>query len=158
MKRFLFVALCAVMLAGCKTQVITRTIETVRTEREVIRDTVITTEEDSATIRARFECDSTNKVVMRELETLQGERLKPSVHIQHTDNGGARVQFDCKEDSLRHEIELRERIIEQVTGETVQVPVRVRNGYDYFTSYGFWILFAILALWIVARIYLARRR
>ena len=40
----------------------------------------------------------------------------------------------------------------------VQVPVRVRNGYDYFTSWGFWILFAILALLIVARIYLARRR
>ena len=40
----------------------------------------------------------------------------------------------------------------------VQVPVRMRNGYDYFTAWGFWILFAILALCIVARIYIARRR
>lgn len=40
----------------------------------------------------------------------------------------------------------------------VKVPVRMRNGYDYFTAWGFWILFAILALWIAARIYMARRR
>lgn len=39
---------------------------------------------------------------------------------------------------------------------TVEVPVRVRNGYDYFTAYGFWILLAIVALAIVIRIYLRR--
>ena len=40
----------------------------------------------------------------------------------------------------------------------VQVPVRVRNGYDYFTAWGFWIALAILAVWIALRIWLARRR
>lgn len=39
---------------------------------------------------------------------------------------------------------------------TVEVPVRVRNGYDYFTAWGFWISFAILALWIAWRIYTRR--
>ncbi len=149
--------LIAVLLFGCKTQVITKTVETVRTEREVIRDTVITTEEDSAAIRALFECDSTNRVVLRELETMQGERIKPSVHIQHTDNGGAHVQFDCKEDSLRHEIELRDRIIEQMSKEVVEVPVRVRNGYDRFTSWGFWIFVVLLLIrvaWWAAKKYL----
>lgn len=39
----------------------------------------------------------------------------------------------------------------------VQVPVRVRNGYDKFTSWGFWILLAIVFAfvgWKVAKIYL----
>lgn len=40
----------------------------------------------------------------------------------------------------------------------VQVPVRVRNGYDRFTSWGFWILLIIavlrLAWWFVKKYYL----
>lgn len=40
----------------------------------------------------------------------------------------------------------------------VQVPVRVRNGYDRFTSWGFWIFLAIaalrLAFWFVKKYYL----
>lgn len=42
----------------------------------------------------------------------------------------------------------------------VQVPVRVRNGYDKFTSWGFWILFILLfgrfAWWIFKTFYLRR--
>ena len=42
----------------------------------------------------------------------------------------------------------------------VQVPVRVRNGYDRFTSWGFWILIVIiilrLAWWVVKKWYLRR--
>lgn len=40
----------------------------------------------------------------------------------------------------------------------VQVPVRVRNGYDRFTSWGFWILLILillrLAWWFVKKYYL----
>lgn len=40
----------------------------------------------------------------------------------------------------------------------VQVPVRVRNGYDRFTSWGFWILLVLLlsrfAWWVVKKYYL----
>ena len=42
----------------------------------------------------------------------------------------------------------------------VQVPVRVRNGYDRFTSLGFWIFLVIiisrLAWWVVKKWYLHR--
>lgn len=41
---------------------------------------------------------------------------------------------------------------------TVQVPTRMRNGYDRFTSWGFWILLALLlirmAWWFVKKYYL----
>lgn len=42
----------------------------------------------------------------------------------------------------------------------VQVPVRVRNGYDRFTSWGFWILILLLLLrvgwWAFKKFYLHR--
>jgi hypothetical protein len=34
----------------------------------------------------------------------------------------------------------------------VQVPVRVRNGYDKFTSWGFWILFIFIFAFTVFKI------
>lgn len=42
----------------------------------------------------------------------------------------------------------------------VQVPVRVRNGYDRFVSWGFWGLFVVIFLrvawWVVKTFYLRR--
>ena len=42
--------------------------------------------------------------------------------------------------------------------QEVQVPVRTRNGYDRFTSWGFWVLFLLLVLriawWFVKKYYL----
>ena len=42
--------------------------------------------------------------------------------------------------------------------QEVQVPVRMRNGYDRFTSWGFWIMFflilARLTWWVVKKYYL----
>ena len=42
----------------------------------------------------------------------------------------------------------------------VQVPVRTRNGYDRFTSWGFWILLLLLSLrvawWAFRKFYLMR--
>lgn len=39
---------------------------------------------------------------------------------------------------------------------TVEVPVRMRNGYDRFVSCGFWILIALIAVAIALRIYIRR--
>lgn len=42
--------------------------------------------------------------------------------------------------------------------QEVQVPVRKRNGYDRFTSWGFWVLFLLIVLriawWAVKKYYL----
>lgn len=39
---------------------------------------------------------------------------------------------------------------------TVEVPVHVRNSYDMFVSWGFWILLALIAVAIAWRIYVRR--
>ena len=35
----------------------------------------------------------------------------------------------------------------------VQVPVRIRNGYDRFTSWGFWILLVAFLVWLAFKAY-----
>ena len=56
-----------------------------------------------------------------------------------------RVQVQYVRDSVPYKVE-------------VQVPVRTRNGYDRFTSWGFWILLLLtlarIAWWAVKKYYL----
>lgn len=138
-------------------QPIVQTVETVRTEREIVRDTVVQIAPDSAMVKAWLECDSLNNVIVKQLEIAQGERVKPIVK-RYTTTGGMVLRMDCKEDSLKYEIEVRDRIIEEMKTETKIVKVRERNGYDRFTSGGFWILLVVVVLrvawWFVKKYYL----
>lgn len=126
MKRFLFVVLCAVMLAGCKTG--SHVVTVVEYRDRVTHDTLTLTDSVyvSRVVREKGDTVFFTDTVLK-FKFIDKTR---DVYVH---------------DSVPYPVE-------------VQVPVRVRNGYDYFTSWGFWILFAILALWIAARIYLARRR
>lgn len=128
MKRFLFVALCVAMLAGCKTQVIT--VPQIRTE--YVHDTVTEHLTDSI-LQTRYVYMRADTV--HDVQIVERIKWRDKVQVQRVET----------HDSIPYPVEVIKRL-------------RVRNGYDYFTAYGFWILFAILALWIVARIYLARRR
>lgn len=136
---------------------IVQTVETVRTEREIVRDTVVEIEPDSAIVKAWLACDSLNNVIVKQLEIAQGERVKPTAKRYNT-NGGIVLRVDCKEDSLKCEIEVRDKIIEEMKTETKIVKVRERNGYDKFTSGGFWVLFLVVVLrvawWFVKKYYL----
>ena len=145
-------------MCACKTQPITQTVETVRIEREVLRDTVLKFAPDSASVRALLECDSLNNVIVTELERERGTRINPEVKKQRNEGGGIVLQVDCKEDSLRAEIQIRDKYIEELKNSTTQVPVRVRSGYDRFTSWFFWIVVVLVlirtAWWFVKKYYL----
>lgn len=135
---------------GCKAQQpLVNTIETVRTEKEIMRDTVISTNPDSATVKALLECDSTNKVILRRIEILQGERIKPSVDIRQNTDGSTNLIVECKEDSLRHEIQIRDKIIEELKNSREQVPVEIeKKGSAFWKGSGiaFWVLIGMLVL------------
>lgn len=128
MKRFLFIALCAVMLAGCKTQVIT--VPQIRTE--YVHDTVTEHLTDSI-LQTRYVYVQADTV--HDVQVVERIKWRDKVQVQRVET----------HDSIPYPVEVIKH-------------VRVRNGYDYFTSWGFWISFAILALWIALRIWLARRR
>lgn len=145
------------MYACTSQKPIVQTVEVVKTEREIVRDTVVQIEPDSAMVRAWLECDSTNTVILKRLDTAVGERLKPTAK-RYTTSGGMVLQVDCKENSLKYELQVRDKIIEQMKTETKIVKVRERNGYDRFTSGGFWILLVVVVLrvawWFVKKYYL----
>lgn len=62
-------------------------------------------------------------------------------HVRWRDR--VRVEYTQVTDSVPYPVE-------------VQVPVRVRNGYDYFTSWGFWILFVLMLGVVALRFWLLR--
>ena len=127
-----------------------QTIETVRTEREVIRDTTIQIEPDSAVINALFECDSLNRVVMNENERIKGERINPAIKAQSNPDGSMLVDFTCHEDSLTLELQLRDKIIEemQATIQTLEVEKHL-SRWDSFCIVCGYILMGVLALIII---------
>lgn len=157
MKKFVLFIICVCVYACKAPKPIVQTVEVVKTEREIVRDTVVQIEPDSAMVRAWLECDSTNTVILKRLDTQAGERLKPTAK-RYTTSGGMVLQVDCKEDSLKYELQVRDKIIEQMKTETTVVKVRERNGYDRFTSGGFWVLFVVVVLrvawWFVKKYYL----
>lgn len=77
--RGLLILTLVIFITGCNTPqpVFERTITV--TEDKIIRDTTIITEPDTAAIKALFECDSLNQVVMTELEVEKGRTLVPQV-------------------------------------------------------------------------------
>ena len=65
-------------MTGCKTPQPVVQHHTV-TVTEVLRDTSVVIQPDTASIKARFECDSLNQVIMKELSIEKGRKVTPVV-------------------------------------------------------------------------------
>ena len=67
------------------------------------------------------------------------------------------MTLDCKEDSLAQIIQLRDSVIRDLERQTVVVKEKYVPQYYKSTSIGFWVLLAILLVFVglkIARIYL----
>ena len=122
--RVIVAAICVALfltMVSCKTpQPIVQTeVKEVVIEREV-RDTIVTTEPDSASIKALLECDSAGNVLIRELEEAQGKNLSLEMQLKQnkgnkTDNTtGATLEIDCKADSLQMVIDVQNEHIKEL--------------------------------------------
>lgn len=147
MKRFLF--LVPLLLIACRTPQPLQT-DTTREVRIVERDTLITIAPDSATVRALTECDSTNRVILRQLETRNGTRISATTTLLSPSKGEPEGVFllsiVCHEDSLTREICLRDSIITTLRTEqrTVEVPAALTRWQSFCLVLG-QITFALLA-------------
>lgn len=90
---------------------------------ETVRDTTVVVRPDSATVRALVHCDSTNRVLLDLLETVNGDRVNAGIHVKTHPDGSATLTVDCKADSLLMELQLRDREIERLQHETHTVLV-----------------------------------
>lgn len=91
MKKIVVLSFCFFVLTGCKTIKDTSNVSLLKNTRDSISHTVnesIQTERieitaDSAMIRALLECDANGKVLMRELEIIRGQRIKPEFILKN---------------------------------------------------------------------------
>jgi len=162
------IAIAAVLLllgflCSCKSQympgVDTETDITVR-DREV----PVVIPGDSASIRALLECDSLNRVVMRELEIERGKRIVPTLKpiylpaaTQGVSNGVSNqllLEFDCKEDSLRHIIHVQDSIINRLRIERPEPIVIKEKGFVYYCGVAFIVIICLVFVWNVAKVVL----
>lgn len=103
-------------------------------------------------MRALLHCDSAYNVIMDELVTMQGDRIETELEMERLRNGGLLLNMNCKEDSLRHEIQLRDSTITELQKQTVVVREKYVPNYYKNTSIGFWVLLGIVVVYIVVRI------
>lgn len=139
---------------GCKTpQPIVQTeVKEVVVEREV-RDTIVTIQPDSASIKALLECDSAGNVLIKELQEEQGKNVALQAQLKNT-NKGTTIVIDCKQDSLERVIALQNEKISELSNNKQTETIEVKYIPD-FVKWLAWIgaaaiLYVLIrvALWV----------
>ena len=127
MKR-IYWTLIVLLLFGCNTPkpIVTSDINVTReiTEEPRIEERKVA-EPDSALIRALAQCDENNQLLITTLDSVNGSRIQANLQTTQTEDGGVIFDFQCKEDSLIAEIEVRDRTIRELREEKKTVPVPI---------------------------------
>ena len=94
--------------------------------REIVRDSIITIPPDSAWLYAWIECDSTGNVLLKQLEQVQGERIKiDNLALERDSNGVAKLRLLAMVESLKSEIQIKDQLIERLKSNTVLVEAKI---------------------------------
>ena len=147
----------ALIVFGCRTPqpIIQTEVKEVVIEREV-RDTSVTIQPDSASIKALLECDSAGNVLIKELQEAQGKNVKLQLSLEQASGNGV-VTVECKQDSLERVIALQNEKIQELSNnkqvETVEVKY-IPDVVKWFAWVGafFVVLYLVKAgLWVYRR-------
>lgn len=151
--------LCCLFFGGCKSQYMPGTdTETSINVRD--REVPVYTPSDSASILALLECDSLNRVVLRELEIERGKRIVPTlkpVYIPAATPGQPpqlQLDFDCKEDSMQHIIHVQDSIINRLRTERPEPIVIKEKGFVYYCGVAFIVIICLVFVGLVAKVVL----
>lgn len=91
-------------------------------------------------------------------DTIERERVDSVRIVRYVREKGDTVHVIDTVEKFRNVWRDRVQVEHVRDSVQVQVPVRTRNGYDRFTSWGFWVLFLLLILriawWFVKKYYL----
>lgn len=156
----IIVGLC---LHSCKTvPPISNERDSVRIETITKHDTIFQTKADSAALDALLHCDSNYNVVLDELATVNGERIRLSAELKNmrTKSSNNTPQFafnvDCKEDSLQHRIEWLEKELQVAIKEKETDKVEVTPRWAWWSLIVCICFVALFIVRIIIKIY-ARR-
>jgi Ni/Fe-hydrogenase subunit HybB-like protein len=82
MKNLVFILLIVLLFAGCKPcNEVSTTVYNTDT-MVIYHDSIVMLPADSSLVNALFQCDSLNNVVLTELETIKGRKVKPIVEFK----------------------------------------------------------------------------
>ena len=104
----------SVMLAGCKVKNLQpgHEVETITNTvyKEVVRDSIVTVPADASSLEAWFECDSMNRVYLKTINQMQGQRSSMAANTKAV--GSAMViTADCLCDSMAIYLTLKDRYL-----------------------------------------------
>lgn len=128
-----------------------RIIETQTVYKETVRDSIVTIPADSSAITALFECDSLNRVILKQLEQKQGTRSSIEVKTSYMPSGNLMLSADCKCDSINIYLTIKDRFVSQKfkQKETVVIKPQAKKSR-------FWLGFS-LAIILVLVIVIVRK-
>jgi hypothetical protein len=149
----LFTATCLLLSAGCtRTVYVTKTVtdSTSTTVHYITRDTLIQLPPDSAAVQMYLECDSTGQVLLRQIETLNGQLIEARTGLA---NNVATVIAAVKP-AATVEATLTDRTAETTHRRTeAEVIIKeVPRQYRWWEKLFFWTGVATVAagiLWII---------
>lgn len=154
MKTFKYIAvlfLFSIVLTSCRCNKEIITNETVRFEKEFIRDTIFQTVADSSTYKAWLKCDSLGNVVIASSESNSGKKLKaPVVYIK--DNV---LQVDCTKEAEKLFFQWKEKFKSESTSVTKEI--LVERELSTFQIVQIWLGRILILLIIIALVALCVR-
>lgn len=156
----LVVASTATMLPACKTvRQLPPTVAEHETVTVTVRDTTVTVKPDTAAIEALLKCSEDNRLLLLKLSESPGERVKANVQLTPIGDGTAKLYVECAADSLRKELQLRDREIERLreTTNTVLVPKQLSWLQVTLMAAGALSIMLIIALSVFAAVQAIRR-
>jgi hypothetical protein len=136
LKYFCLLGLVSLMLGftGCKQlqPVVTTDSTKTRTITETVHDSIVFVKPDSAAIKAFFECDSLNQVVLRQLAVEKGRIIEPEVKWLP----GGILEVTAKVDSQAVYLYWKERYIHDVDSTKVSKVVVVKEKPPWSSAKG----------------------
>lgn len=149
------------MLPACKTvRQLPPTVTDTCIITETVRDTVFTVTPDTAAISALVRCGEDNRLLLQRIQTEQGSRVKADITVKPSSDGKSAVlEIECAADSLRHELQLRDREIERLreTTNTVLVPKQLSWLQVALMAAGALSIMLIIALSVFAAVQAIRK-
>lgn len=130
MRKLFSILSLILILTGCATMRprLAQT-DTIRIINEVVKDSIVTLPADSSVIKAWFECDSLNHVIMTALETTSGNKLKQDATFVNSI-----LTVNAKIDSLQVYLKWKERHAETQITKTVERIVSKKPGWLLWLS------------------------
>ena len=118
-----------------------------------MRDSIITIPPDSAWLYALLECDSTGNVLLKQLEQVQGERIKiDNLTLERDSNGVAKLRLLAMVESLKREIQIKDQLIERLKTNTMLVEAKIPPFKQFLMWTG-----AIALIFVAAYIFIKLR-